>query len=175
MTRALSFAVCLLVAPLAVSVGQELPQPGPEHALLKQNEGTWSAAIKMSDGSQSQGEMKSKMECGGLWLITSFEGDFGGLKFQGKGMDSYDPVKKKFVGVWVDSMTTTPMTLEGTYDEKAKTLTMTGEARGPDGKPSKHRLVTTYKDKDHHSLEMFMNGPDGNEISLMTVEYTRQK
>jgi hypothetical protein len=177
MSRALSLAACLLFlfVPLAAALGQELPQPGPEHEMLKQNEGTWTAVIKMSDGTESQGEMTSKMECGGFWLVTNFEGDFGGLKFQGKGMDGYDTQKKKFVSVWVDSMTTAPMMLDGTYDEKAKTLTMKGEAQGPDGKPTKHRLVTKYKDRDHQTFEMFMNGPGGDETSMMTIEYTRKK
>lgn len=175
MTRAFSLAACLLFVQMAAVWGQEVPQPGPEHGMLKQNEGTWTAVIKMSDGMESQGEMTSKMECGGLWLVTNFEGDFGGLKFQGKGMDSYDAQKKKFVSVWIDSMSTTPMMLEGTYDEKAKRLTMKGEARGPDGKPTRHRLVTTYKDQDHQAFEMFMEGPDGKENSMMTIEYTRKK
>jgi hypothetical protein len=115
------------------------------------------------------------MECGGLWLVTSFEGDIGGTKFQGKGLDSYDAAKKKYVAVWVDSMTTSPMILEGTYDEKTKTMTMTGEGKMPDGTLAKHRLVTKYSDKDHHSFEIFMTLPDGKETSMMTIEYTRKK
>jgi hypothetical protein len=67
------------------------------------------------------------------------------------------------------------MNLEGTYDEKTKTMTMVGESRGPDGKPTKHRLTSTHKDKDHHSFEMFVVGADGKETSMMTIEYTRKK
>ena len=39
------------------------------------------------------------------------ESEFGGQKFQGHGMDCYDPVKKKYVGIWVDSWSTAPMTV----------------------------------------------------------------
>jgi hypothetical protein len=52
---------------------------------------------------------------------------------------------------------------------------MVGESRGPDGKPTKHRLTSTHKDKDHHSFEMFVVGADGKETSMMTIEYTRKK
>jgi hypothetical protein len=175
MTRAtVGFSlVCLLSATLTTAQeGFEPPKPGPEHEILKQNEGTWIAATKMPDGTESKGESTSKMECGGLWLVTNFEGDFGGMKFQGKGLDSYDPAKKKYVAVWVDSMTTAPMFLEGTYDEKAKTLTMTGEGPGPDGKPTKYKMVTKYKDKDHHDFQMFMGDV---ETPMMTIAYTRKK
>ncbi len=171
MKRAVVLAISWLFPLLAWA--QEFPQPGPEHELLKETAGQWAALCKLSDGSESKGTSASKMECGGLWLVTTFESEFGGVKFQGKGLDSYDPAKKKYVSVWVDSMTTSPMILEGTYDEKAKTLTMTGEGKMPDGKVAKHRLVTKYKDKDHHTFEMFMTLPDGNEQLMMTVEYTR--
>jgi hypothetical protein len=158
---------------VSAASAQEYPQPGPEHEMLKATAGEWTCLCKMSDGTESKGFSTSKMECGGLWLTSNFEGEFGGMKFQGKGLDSYDPAKKKFVAVWVDSMTTTPMILEGTYDEKSKTLTMTGEGKMPDGTLAKHRLVTKFTDKDHHRFEMFMTLPDGKETSMMTIDYTR--
>jgi uncharacterized protein DUF1579 len=175
MTRAYGLAALVLLAPLTVVMAQEPPQPGPEHRMLKETEGTWFAVCKTSDGSESKGEMTAKMECGDLWLVSNFAGEFGGQKFQGKGLDSFDPLKKKFVSVWVDSWVTTPMILEGTYDEKTKTLTMVGEARGPDGNSTRHRLVTTHKDNDHQTFEMFLVGADGKETSMMTIEYTRKK
>lgn len=175
MTRAYGLAMLVLLAPLPVALAQEFPQPGPEHEMLKQTAGEWTALCKMSDGTESKGVSSSKMECGGLWLVSNFEGEFGGVKFQGKGLDSYDAAKKKFIGIWVDSMTTAPMLLEGTYDEKTKTMTMTGEGKMSDGTLAKHRLVTKYTDKDHHSFEMFMTLPDGKETSMMTIEYIRKK
>ena len=173
MKRALSIAMLLVVPVFAAA--QEFPEvkPGPEHKMLAETAGNWNCLCKMADGSESKGVSTAKMECGGLWLVSSFEGEFGGVKFQGRGLDSYDPQKKKFVAVWVDSMTTSPMMLEGTYDEKTKTMTMTGEAKMPDGTLAKHRMVTKYKDKDHHTFEMFMTLPDGKEQSMMTIEYTR--
>ena len=101
--------------------------PGPEHEALKKLEGTWNAKIKMGED-ESAGTMTYKMECGGLWLTSDFRGEFGGQKFQGRGVDGYDQEKKKYVSVWVDSMSTRPTLFEGTYDKEKKTLTMTGEA-----------------------------------------------
>ena len=69
--------------------------------------------------------MTYKMEVGGLWLTSTFDGELGGMKFSGRGFDSYDPAKKKYVAVWMDSMSTSPMTMEGTHDKEKKTTTMT--------------------------------------------------
>lgn len=175
MVRLYGLASLVLLTSVAAVVAQEFPKPGPEHEMLRQNAGTWTAVCKMAGGEESKGEMTSKSECGGLWLVSNFEGEFGGQKFQGKGLDTFDAEKKKFISVWVDSMTTTPMILEGTYDEKAKTLTMLGEGKGPDGQPAKHKLVTKYTDKDHQTMEMFLVGADGKDLSMMTIEYTRKK
>lgn len=161
----------LLSAPLAA---QELPQPGPEHALLRKMEGTWTAAIK-SMGSESSGTQTSKMECGGLWLSTDFQADFGGMKFHGRGFDGYDPAAKKYVSVWVDSMSTTPLRLEGTFDAAGKTLTMKGEGVGPDGKPVKYQNVTKIEDDDHHTFVMSVVGADGAATEMMTIRYQRKK
>jgi hypothetical protein len=118
MSRALCcFAACLavLVVPI-LGHAQEPPKPGPEFDHLKTLVGTWDASVKMAGG-ESKGTMTYKMELGGLWLVGNFEGEFGGQKFQGKGLDTYDAAKKKYVSIWVDSMGTTPMITEGGYDK----------------------------------------------------------
>jgi Protein of unknown function (DUF1579) len=153
---------------------QDLPQPGPEHKKLKELEGTWDAVMKMGDA-ESKGTMVWKMDLGGLWLVSDFQGDFGGMKFSGKGMDGYDPIKKKYVSVWVDSMSTSPMLSEGTYDKDGKTLTMTGEGPGADGKPAKYKMTTEYKDKDTIFWTMYGPGPDGKEGMQFTISYKRRK
>jgi len=35
---------------------------------------------------------------------------------------------------------------------------------GPDGKPMKYRMVSTWKDDDHFSWKMWHDGPDGKEL-----------
>jgi Protein of unknown function (DUF1579) len=153
-------AAGLILAPGARA--QEPPKPGPEHEVLKKLEGTWDATMKIM-GMESKGTMVWKMDVGGLWLTSNFEGDFGGMKFHGRGFDSYDSMKKKYVAVWVDSMSTSPMTMEGTYDKDTKTLTMAGEGPGPDGKPMKFKMVSEMKDDDNVHSKMTM-GAESFEI-----------
>jgi hypothetical protein len=155
-------------------VGQDLPVPGPEHEALRRLEGEWTATVKMGDA-ETPGTLTLKMECGGLWLVSDFRSEFGGQKFQGRGMDGYDPVKKKYVSVWVDSMTTRPLLLEGDLDKAKKLMTMTGEGPGPDGKPVKYRNTTHTPDDNHQTFTMYVTGADGKETKMMTIEYVRKK
>jgi len=163
-------AVLGLVAVPAARA-QVLPTPGPEHEMLKKLEGTWEATAK-GGGTETKGTMTYKMALNGLWLMSKFEGDFAGTKFEGHGMDSYDPVKKKFVGVWVDTMATSPLVLEGTYDKEKKAITMTGEGPGMDGKPTKYKTVSEMKDDDNMVFSLYM--ADAKD-AMMTITYKRKK
>jgi hypothetical protein len=119
--------------------------------------------------------MTYKMDLGGLWLVEDFTGDFGGMSFHGRGMTSYDAAKKKYVMVWVDSFTTDVSVLEGTFDASGKIQTMTGEMAGPGGAKMKVTIITEHKDKDNAVMTMRGPGPDGKEMEMMKVSYTRRK
>jgi Protein of unknown function (DUF1579) len=170
-TLAVLAVVAAVVAGGAGAQAQEPPKPGPEHKLLKNREGTWDTTMKAGDA-EYKGAVTYKMELGGLWLVGSLESDLGGPKFYGKSLDTYDAGKKKYVGVWFDSMSTTPMTLEGTYDPGKKTLTMVGQGPGPDGKVTTWRSVSLMPDNDTVHLSMYVGaGKD----PMFTVTYKRKK
>ncbi len=170
---------CLAVAVVALSAvgafGQEFPKPGPQHELIKQGEGTWDAVAKGPEGMEAKGTATGKMACGGLWLVSDFKMDMLGMEFHGHGLDGYDVDKKKYVSVWVDSMSTAPLVFEGDYNAATKTLTQTAKGKGMDGKPTTFKSVLKTKDKDHHVFQMFVAGADGKESLMMTIEYTRRK
>lgn len=149
----------------------EPPKPGPEHAYLKRMEGNWDTTMKMA-GQESKGTAVFKMDLGGLWLASTFDGSVMGQKFTGRGYDTYDAAKKKFVSIWLDSMSTTPMLMEGTYDEAKKTLTMIGDAPGMDGKMTKHKAVSTMPDDNTINFAMYMG--DVKEPAF-TIVYKRKK
>ena len=168
-----TFATLTALALTTATFAQqpEQPKPGPEHEMLKKHEGTWDTVMK-AGGAEFKGVTVNKMELGGLWLVGSLEIDMGGTKFQGRSLDTYDAKSKKFVSVWADSMGTQPMHMEGTYDPKTKTLTATGDAPGPDGKPAKWKSTTTMPNDD--TIEMTMHVGDGKE-PMFTVTYKRKK
>ncbi|HET6575142.1 MAG TPA: DUF1579 domain-containing protein [Fimbriiglobus sp.] len=159
----------VLAAPAARA--QEFPKPGPEHEVLKKLVGTWDLTMK-AGGMESKGTVKYKMDLGGLWLVSALESDFGGMKFSGRGLDTYDAGRKKYVGVWADSMSTSPMVMEGTYDKAKKSMTMTGDGPGMDGKPTKWKSVSHMPDDDTIHFSMYMG--DGKEPAF-TIVYKRKK
>lgn len=162
----------LFAVPVATA---QMPSgPGPEHKELKRLEGEWVAIIKSTEG-DSKGTMTYRMECGGLWLASDFKAEFGGQPFHGRGMDGYDPQKKKFVSVWFDSMSTRPLVFEGEKSADGKTLTLLGEGPGPDGTLTKFKSVTQQVDADHEMFKMYTVGADGKATEMMTIEYARKK
>jgi hypothetical protein len=162
-------AAAVLVAPAATA--QEFPKPGPEHEVLKKMEGNWDLVMKFG-GMETKGTVTYKMELGGLWLTGNLESEIFGTKFQGKSLDGYDATKKKYVGVWVDSMSNSPMFMEGTFDKEKKTLTMTGDGPGMDGKPTKFKAVSIMPDDNTINFSMYMG--DGKEPAF-TITYKRKK
>lgn len=165
------------VAPLALAVmlcgagAAQPPAPGPELDVLKKLVGTWDTTMKM-EGMESKGTCVYKMDLGGLWLASHFEGEVGGMKFSGRGYDSYDPASKKYVGLWIDSMMPHVMKMEGTYDAAKKTLTMEGSAPGPDGKAGKVKTVSVMPDADTIDFKFYM----GTEKQpSFTILYKRKK
>ena len=166
-----SCAVALFALATPAVRSQEAPKPGPEHDRLRQREGTWETTMK-AGGAEYKGTMAYKMELGGLWLVGSMDSDLGGQRFSGTSLDTYDAGKKKYVGVWADSMGTTPMLMEGTYDPAKKVLTMAGDGPGPDGKPAKWRSVSEAPDADTVLMRMYVG--DGQE-PMFTLTYKRKK
>jgi hypothetical protein len=177
---AFTIACGVAVAPRAAyAQDMPMPKPGPEHALFKDDAGTWDAVVEVFMPGQpspmtSKGVETNTLGCGGLCLITDFKGDMMGTTFHGHGTSVYDAAKKKYVGSWTDSMSTGLAITEGTFDPAKKTFT--GWFEGPDmtGKVTKTRGVTEYKDKNNRVFSMYAPGPDGKEALGMRITYKRR-
>jgi hypothetical protein len=138
---------------------------------LAETEGEWDVTIDM-EGAPMKGLCKYKMEHGGLWLTSTLEMDMGGVKFTGTGYDSYDPAKKKYVGIWIDSMSASPMTLEGELSKDGKKLTMLGKGPDQSGKTVDVKTETEYVSKDKHVFKLWMGDLKGAET--MKATYSRK-
>jgi hypothetical protein len=184
--RSLAF-VCLAAWSLAsAATAQEPPavqKALPEHKILAADEGAWDATIKTYMGGPdaeptvSKGSEVNEVLPGGLWVLSKFECDFGGMKFLGRGQFGYDPVKKKYVGTWLDSMSTIFSVLEGEYDAKTKTMTFVGEGYDADHKAKfTQKMVTTTKDDGSRVFTLFMKyAGQPAEVKFMEISYTKRK
>src|SRR5262245_5254995 len=108
----------------------------------------------------------------GLWLFETFEGDFGDMKFEGKGATTYDPAKKKYINIWIDSMSTAPMITEGTVDASGKMVMKGQMPRG--GKAVPITMIGEDKGKDMKIFRMIVS-ENGKEMEMMKITYTRRK
>jgi hypothetical protein len=116
-----------------------------------------------------------RLGCGGFWLLEDSRGQSESMgPFLGHGILGYDTTKRKYVGVWVDSMESYMFPYEGTYDETAKTWTYTGMGKSMSGKDLKIAMKTAIKDKDHYTLTMRHPDESGKEMEALRIEYTRK-
>jgi hypothetical protein len=167
-------SVSLFALPVLAQM-PPMPQPGPEHAMLKKDVGTWDATVEMfmkpgEPPTVSKGTETVTM-MGGFWLLSEFKSEMMGQPFEGRGATGYDPAKKKYVGTWVDSMTPGYYTTEGTYDAATKTLTATMEGPDPSGQVTKTKETTEWKADGTRVFTMY--NPDGKTVG-MRITYKRK-
>jgi hypothetical protein len=153
-------------------IAQEPPKPAEEMKHLEKMTGRWDCVIKMQ-GSESKGTADYRKALRGMWISGNFNGEIAGMPFQGRSFDGYDPLKKKYVGIWVDSMSPTPTIMEGTYDEGSKSMVMMGDGVGPDGRKTKMKGVTKMVDDNNMVFKMYVIADGGAENEMMTIEYKR--
>jgi len=169
--RSVQVVACIaLLILLSSARAQEPPKPGKEHDHLKRLVGTWDAETEFGKGT-----MTYKMGLGGLWLVGDFDGEFGGTKFEGKSLDTYDSATKKYRSVWVDSFSAAPRITEGQLDKDNMVMTLTGTGRGPDGMTAKFKSITEIKDADTVNFSLFMADKDGKEQPMVKITYKRKK
>lgn len=181
LTGSLLLAALSLLPAGALAQDMPMPKPGPAHDVLKAEAGMWDAVIEIipapgAPAMKSSGVETNTIGCGGLCLITDFKGTMmDGVPFEGHGVATYDPAKKKYVGSWTDSMSTGLAISEGTWDPARKASE--GWMEGPDmtGKVVKTRSVSEHKDANTRVMTMFTTGPDGKEVQTMKIVYTRKK
>jgi hypothetical protein len=169
-----------LVLLVSGTQAQDFPKPGAEHDRLKQMVGVWDGLVKCSfepgkSPQESKGVLTAKMDLGGFFLVTEFKGELMGQAFHGRGMTGYDLFKKKYVGVWADSMSPAIYTSDAAFDKSGKVFTEIMEGPDPKGNPMKMRAVTTIKDQDHMHFQMFAQDKEGKESLMMETAYTRKK
>ena len=150
--------------------------PGPQHAAIKNQEGTWNATVtSWVDGPQpitSTGTETSTMILGGRFLETKFTGTYMGQPYEGWGLTGFDNKASRVLTLWADNMSTNWMSLTGTMSDDGKTMTCSGSMDGPSGKPMDIRAETKFDSDTQMTYTMFgkMNGTD---TKMMQIVYTK--
>lgn len=156
-----------------------MPKPGPEHEILKRDDGKWNAAVKywMAPGQppmEMAGTETNSWACNGLWMRSDFDATDG--SFSGRGLVGWDSSRKKFVNVWVDTSSTYMSLSLGTFDKEKKVMTFHGEQPDPvSGKMNKIRSTLEYVDANTRRYTSYSTPPGGQESKNLEITYTRAK
>jgi len=157
----------------------DLSPPLPEHAWLEQFAGDWDLEIEISmvpgqPPMKSKGLERGRM-VGGFWLVS--EARNLEMPFTCQLTLGYEPKKKKYVGAWIDSMSSYLWHYEGVVDATGRKLTLETEGPFPPvpGSVSKFREVTEFKSDDHRVFTSSRLGEDGNWSTHLTIDFRRKK
>lgn len=157
-----------------------LAQPGEEHRALAPLVGSFEANVTTWEGPEAQPQkttatMQTTWVLGGRFLRQVVKGSFVGEPFEGLGYLGFDRVKKKYVGVWMDSMGTGIMLSEGTFDAKSQTFASRAEMDDPvTGQKLRFRETLRILPDGNMFSESFVTGPDGKEFKNMEISYRRK-
>jgi Protein of unknown function (DUF1579) len=176
----MSYRICALLVCVSVCLNAfpsaGLAQSTEELGVLKQLEGNWDVSVTTQPGNKkSSGQRQCSFVCGGRWLSTSFDSKIDGQEYQARSHQSFDIVKKKFVMSHVDSLVTSPMIFEGDFDKEKSTFNMTCNTELPNAGKVTFRSVHRIVDADHHVMDMYLKAGGGEEVKVLTMEYTRRK
>lgn len=156
------------------------PQSGQPSAWLKQLAGEWKTEAEVIVPGQksitAKGTESARM-LGQNWLIVEGKAELGGMPFSSLQTLGYDPQAKKYVGTWVDSLSSYMWKYEGTLDESGRMLTLT--TRGPcpqkNGELANVREVLEIVDKDQKTFTSYVEMAPGKWEKMVTVEAVRAK
>jgi len=159
----------------------EGPVPEKEHEWLQQFAGEWDSEteIFMEPGAppmKFKGSELARM-LGDFWLVSEASNEMPGNPYTSRLTLGYCPGKKKYIGSWIDSMSSTFWLYEGDVDATGKALTLYSEGRCP-GEPdklSKVKEVTEFKSPDHRVSTSYAMEGDGKWTACVVVNYYRKK
>lgn len=161
---------------------QEAITPGEAHKKLEAMVGTFDAEVKMWMGGAnvepniSKGTSENKLVLGGRYVEQNFTSEMMKQPFSGIGYTGYDNFNKKYVGFWIDNMSTAMSTMDGSVDKEGKTFTLWGKMDEPmtGEKGKKVKYVTTVIDQDKHVFEVYDLSLNKDK-PIMQITYTRKK
>jgi hypothetical protein len=153
--------------------------PGEVHKKMAESAGSYELEIKSwhepgGPPSVEKGTATRKMALDGRVLIEDVSSAMMGMSFSGHGMHGYDNVTGKHWSTWTDSMSTGLMVSEGTCDAQGA-CSFTGSWNHPVTKAEvTARMTTRWTNPTTQIFEMYAPGPDGKEMKMMEITYTKK-
>lgn len=155
---------------------KKMAKPGAPHQLLAGLEGRWTTRTRAWMGGdqppvESTGTCEQRMILGGRYLQQEYTGEMMGEAFSGINLIGFDNQSKKFVSIWVDTMSTGIYYFEGKASPDGKSITQESHYDDPDKGPVIWRSVTRFVDENTLEYVMYLiaDGGKAEKMSEMTV------
>jgi len=155
---------------------KRLATPDEHHAALGKTIGNWSAKSSFimdptQPPTEGEGTMSVEWVLGGRYTHSSFKMDFMGEPFEGIGYTGYDIAHSRYVGTWMDSMSTTIFYMTGNESESG-VMEMQGTSTTPMG-DNPMKIVTAWTDENTMVDKFYDQKPDGSWTNSGSITYTR--
>lgn len=159
---------------------QEAATPGAEHAVLNALIGEWTVSNRswMKPGAKVQhstGTSTNTWVLGERFVKQEYRGNWAGQPFEGLSYLGYDNVKKEYVSVWMDNMSTAMIRSKGQYDSRTKTIEDSGTFSCPINGEVSFRSTWKIVNQNKLIFTMFMQTEGGREFKSTEITYKRVK
>jgi hypothetical protein len=163
-----------------MKIYQKVGTPGAPHKRLASLVGSWTTKTTAwmdpnNPPVESTGTCRQKMILDGRFLQQEYAGKMMGSTFKGINIIGYDNHTKKYVSVWIDSMSTGIYFFEGTASPGGKTITQESRYDDPVRGPMTWRSVSRIVNDQTMAYEMFITAKGGKEEKMMEMTMTRKK
>ena len=109
---------------------------GEEHRLLERMVGEWNQTVLLQgvpgmDATETKSKVSAELVLGGRFLQQVTQGEFMDLPWNGVSFFGFDRRHEVYTLVGFDTLGTYSITAEGSYDDAANTLTLSGRDDDP--------------------------------------------
>ena len=163
-----------------MDVYKKVGTPGAPHKLLASMAGSWITKTRAwmepdKPPMEDIGTCEQKMLLDGRYLQQEYTGEMMESPFTGINLIGYDNHTKKYVSIWIDSMSTGIYYFEGTASPDGKTITQKSNYDDPVRGPTVWRSVTRIVDDNTLWYEMYLTSKEGKEEKMMEMTVTRKR
>jgi hypothetical protein len=159
----------------AQEASMPMPKPTQEHEWLMGRIGTWEATVTCPMMGEPTKATETTKAFGDFTIQSEFQGTMMGKPFTGQSLMTYDPVKKKYVSTWCDTMMPAIFVQEGTMDASGKKLTSTGDMANMEGAVVEYTSVYEITGPDTATFTLYETSKGANDPSAMRIDYKRKK
>ena len=176
------FALVLvhMIAATAIwAQGEPAAKSDPSHDRLRALVGDWNVDVVYV---LAGNERRSTAQMHAEWILNrhfvrqEYAAPMGQSVLNTLQVVGYDPVRRKFTILKMDSLDDAMLYGEGDISADGRVVTLTGERSDMMTRTTARlRQVLTLTDDDHFTLEWYLASKDGSEAKTVTMVHTRKK